>query len=149
MHLYLDCCCYNRPFDDLSQSRVNYESDAIFFILKSAVNGENIILGSTILDIEINRIRNDNKKRHVLNLYKSASKFIPLTDEIEKFAEKIRSDSSVHFEDSLQIASAELGGADIFLTTDDKLIRACKNLSLNMRVVNPLDYVLELIKDEN
>ena len=25
--LYMDCCCYNRPYDDMTQPRINYEAE--------------------------------------------------------------------------------------------------------------------------
>ena len=33
MKLYLDTCCYNRPFDDQTQERIHLESEAILTIL--------------------------------------------------------------------------------------------------------------------
>jgi hypothetical protein len=30
--IYLDVCCLNRPFDDLRQDRVQFESDAVLGI---------------------------------------------------------------------------------------------------------------------
>lgn len=32
MRIYLDNCCYNRPYDDLSQFTVNLEAQAKLFI---------------------------------------------------------------------------------------------------------------------
>ncbi len=29
LKIYLDSCCYNRPFDDLSQERIRVESEAV------------------------------------------------------------------------------------------------------------------------
>ncbi len=34
MRIYLDNCCYNRPFDDQTQERIHLESEAILTILK-------------------------------------------------------------------------------------------------------------------
>ena len=49
MKLYLDCCCYNRPYDDLSQHRIAVESACI----KTILNSSSYILGSDFLDMEI------------------------------------------------------------------------------------------------
>ncbi|MDR0764761.1 MAG: hypothetical protein LBE65_04120 [Synergistaceae bacterium] len=32
MRVYLDNCCYNRPFDDLSQDRVYLEAEAVMAV---------------------------------------------------------------------------------------------------------------------
>ena len=36
MKIYLDNCCYNRPFDDLSQERIYLESETILMILRKS-----------------------------------------------------------------------------------------------------------------
>lgn len=49
--------------------------------------------------------------------------------------------------DSLHIAAAEKSGADIFITTDDKILKLYRrNPDLfNMRIDNPANIVRELI----
>jgi len=145
LKIYLDCCCYNRPFDDLLQDCVIYESNAILSIIKRATDDDSYkIMGSDILNKELNAIKNDFKKDEVLSLYESVSIFIPHSKEIEEFAAVIRNVSSIHFKDSLHLASAEIGKADIFLTTDYKLINACQRLNLNFKVLNPVTYIAEV-----
>ena len=39
MRIYLDNCCYNRPFDDQTQDRIHIESEAVLAILKACENG--------------------------------------------------------------------------------------------------------------
>lgn len=147
LRLYLDCCCYNRPFDDLSDTRIQIENNAIIFFMNLALSNDCVILGSEILNIEIEEIKNLTKKFKVRKLYEIASEYIQCTSEIEKFAEEICDRTSIRFMDSLHIASAEFGKADLFLTTDDKLIRMCKNISLRTRVVNPAIFFKELIEN--
>ena len=50
--------------------------------------------------------------------------------------------------DSLHIASAEAGKADVVLTTDDKLIKACRGMVLKVRVMNPVSYLAEVIEND-
>ena len=40
LKLYLDNCCYNRPFDDLEQEKINLEAQAIKVIINQYYNGE-------------------------------------------------------------------------------------------------------------
>ena len=46
--------------------------------------------------------------------------------------------------DALHIAYAEQGGADVFLSTDDRLVKVAKRNSeaINIRVENPLEALL-------
>lgn len=147
MRLYLDCCCYNRPFDAIFQNDAFEESNSIISIIIRASSGNDQILGSTILDSEINKIKDLEKKFKVQALYKFASIYIPYTLEIQAFAKKICEKSKIHFKDSLHLASAKFGNADIFLTTDYRLIRSCKNIEFNFKIMNPINYFAEVLKN--
>lgn len=148
MRLYFDCCCYNRPFDDLSQNRIHDESDAILSLLNRSQTSNNIILGSSVLKMEIDKINDPGKKFKVNALYQATSYFISYTSDIRKRAEELQRLAIIHQMDSLHIASAEAGNANIFLTTDDKLIKACRNIDLNVRVMNPVSYLAEVIEND-
>jgi hypothetical protein len=50
MRIYLDTCCYNRPFDDQHQERVHIESEAILIIIKRAQQNLDEIIGSDVLN---------------------------------------------------------------------------------------------------
>ena len=124
MRLYLDCCCYNRPFDELSQERVRLESDAVLAIItRSLLNGDTI-LGSGTLGLEIAAIRNPEQRAKQLQL------------------------EGLHVMDSFHVASAEIGQADIFLTVDDRLIKLCRKKQFAVRVMNPLEYIEEVLEYE-
>lgn len=69
MIIYLDNCCYNRPFDDQTQERIHLESEVILSILKMGQIGEYKIIGSNILELEIEKMRDEYKKHKVKQLY--------------------------------------------------------------------------------
>ncbi|MCZ6624759.1 MAG: hypothetical protein O7B35_11100 [Deltaproteobacteria bacterium] len=46
--------------------------------------------------------------------------------------------------DAAHLASAEAGGAEIFLTCDDVIIRRARRLGLGLRVMNPVAYWKEV-----
>ncbi len=39
MKIYLDCCCLQRPFDDIYQPRVAVEAEAILVVLAFCESG--------------------------------------------------------------------------------------------------------------
>jgi len=47
--------------------------------------------------------------------------------------------------DALHIACAEKANVDVFLTTDDKLLRKAKSVRLAVDVKSPIEWVLEVI----
>ena len=143
--VYLDNCCYNRPFDDQTQERIHLESEAVLSILKMGQMKKAVIVGSEILELEMNRMMDENKKQRVLDLYKVADMNILYTDKIKKRAADIMSVSNISTFDSLHIATAEEANADVLLTTDDKLEKMAEKLDLKTRVINPLRFAWEVI----
>ena len=145
MIIYLDNCCYNRPFDDQTQERIHLESEVILTVLKMGQMKKVIIAGSEILELEINRMQDENKKQRVLNLYSVADMRIPYTEKIRKRSAEIMSVSKIRTFDSLHIATAEEADADVLLTTDDNFEKMAQKLELITRVVNPLRFAWEVI----
>ena len=145
MIIYLDNCCYNRPFDDQTQERIHLESEVILTVLKMGQMKRVIIAGSEVLELEIRRMRDENKKLRVLDLYKVADMHIPYTDKIRKRSAEIMSVSQIRTFDSLHIATAEEARADVLLTTDDKFEKMAEKLELKTKVVNPLKFAWEVI----
>ena len=56
LKIYLDNCCYNRPFDDLKQEKIYLESNAIQIILKRHIDRFLEIYKSMAIDFEIAQI---------------------------------------------------------------------------------------------
>lgn len=145
MIIYLDNCCYNRPFDDQTQERIHLESEAILTILQRRQAGVFKIVGSNILELEMERMHDVTKKQKVKELYKVADLHINYTENIKKRSKEIMELSKIRTFDSLHIAAAEEAKADVMLTTDDKLERMAERLELKVRVMNPLKFAWEVI----
>lgn len=69
-----------------------------------------------------------------------AEVYVTATEDIYHKAEEILIHYGVREEDSLHISAAVTGKADCFITTDDKLIRNCRNLGI-IKVLDPLDFI--------
>lgn len=146
MKIHLDNCCLNRPFDDLSQDRVYLEAEAILAILTRCDKGEWQLLGSGIIELELSKLTNPERLEQVQALYSIANKRINMTSEIENRAAFFQQQGIKPF-DSFHLASAEIGGADVFLTTDDRLLRAASRIDLKMKVAGPVPWFMEVTND--
>lgn len=62
MKIYLDACCWNRPFDDQSQNRVRVEAEAVLSILEMAQSSGVEIIGSDIVDDELSEMPDDERR---------------------------------------------------------------------------------------
>lgn len=65
MRIYLDVCCFNRPFDDQTQDRIHLESETVRAILNRCQSGEWKLVGSEIVDFEISKIPDDDRRQKV------------------------------------------------------------------------------------
>ncbi len=145
MKIYLDNCCYNRPFDNQTHERIHLESEAILMILQRGQSGMYKILGSDVLDLEMAHMSDDVKKQRVKNLYKVTDTHIHYTEEMKERARELQQQSNIRTFDSLHIAVAEAGEADVMLTTNVKLEKISETLDLNVRVISPLKFAWEVI----
>ncbi len=121
------------------------ESEAILTILKRGQTGKYKIIGSSILELEIDQMHDERKKRNVSELYKVTNLSILYTDEIRERAREIVNMSNIKTFDSLHVAAAESANADVLLTTDDKFEKIAAKLDLKVRVLNPLKFIWEVI----
>ena len=62
LKIYLDNCCYCRPFDDLCQQKNNLEVQAIKFIISKCSEKKLEIYKSDALYYELSNIKNKKSK---------------------------------------------------------------------------------------
>ena len=145
LKLYLDNCCYNRPFDDLEQEKINLEANAIENIFRKHINKEVEIYKSMAIDFEISKIKPDNKRRQVEDLYDAVELIeIDYSEEIKQIAIELRQ-YNIKDMDSLHLAFATSNDIDYFITTDRLLINASKRSNLKIKVINPIEFIMEVI----
>ncbi len=142
MLLYLDCCCFNRPFDDLSQIRVRLEAEAVEWILEESRTGRFTIVTSDYLIQELLRNPKPDHSANTLAMTEYAGLHVPLMESVASRASKIESLGVTGF-DALHIAAAESAGGDYLVTTDDRLLKKSQRHQslLMVSLVNPIDIV--------
>lgn len=143
--IYLDVCCLNRPFDDQTQARVHLEAEAVLIILARCEIGHWDWIGSEVIGLEISQTPDPERRRRVRLLASHAHRSIVVgQSEIERAQQFVAWGISAF--DALHLACAEGGGADVFLTTDDRLLRksAAYAKQLRVRVENPLIWLREV-----
>lgn len=138
---YLDVCCLNRPFDDQSQIRIRLEAEAVLMVLAESALGTLEWLSSDIVDIEVGRTPDPERRRRVKLLAAHADEHVDVGPSELARAKQIEALGFRPY-DALHLACAESANATIFLTTDDKLLRAAarSKAQLFVHVANPLDW---------
>ena len=144
LKLYLDCCCFSRPFDDFSQDKIRLEGEAIMTIVNNCEKGVWDIFESDILDDEFSRMTDLVNKQKVLELYSSTTIYVEINDEIINRAKAFHELNIKPF-DALHLASAEYAKADIFLTTDKRFINRAAKSDAKIKISNPAIWLTEVL----
>ena len=150
LKLYLDVCCFNRPYDDPSQDRIRLESEAVLLILKRVEHGSLELVSSDVVNYEIGRTTDLNRRDRMLALTKTATRYVKLSSVETERAVAIQEMGFDNF-DALHLACAEAGVAEFFLSTDKNLVTRASKVSnrLRVQVANPLNWLTEMTSDEH
>jgi len=148
MNIYLDVCCLNRPFDDQTQDRIHLEAEAVISILAHIEQGEWTWVSSGIVNYEVSRTTDQERLQRLRSLTRHASEFVPVGPNVRERATELQESLGIKSYDALHIACAEEAGADVFLSTDDKLVRAAKRQQpvTKIKIENPLTWLQSVIE---
>lgn len=145
MKVYLDTSAYNRPFDDQTQPKIFLESQAVAIILQMVEAETAELVSSSVLEYENSR-NPSFIKQAAMNRYLQMAELRQEVNEIIRQRAEQLQHNGVKAVDALHIACAETVGSDYFITCDKRLINRCS--ALTMKVMNPVDFVLETNSDD-
>lgn len=142
LKIYLDNCCYNRPYDDQSQLSINLEALAKLSIQQEIREGKVDLVTSYILLAENAANRFEAKRKDIQAFIdKQTHTFVSeaSSSKVKEAAKEIMN-SGVKLMDACHIACAIVAGCDYFISTDKRLLKYHSN---QIKIVNPTTYVLE------
>ena len=122
MLIYLDNCCYNRPYDDFNSITVYLEAESKL-IIQDLVKNRNIdLVWSYILEYE-NEANPSIERKKSISEWKTIAKIYVLGNEnIIKNAKKLNL-IGLKVKDSLHVACAIEVNCDFFITTDKGILK--------------------------
>ena len=144
MKIYLDNCCFNRPFDDQKQLRIKLETEAKLDIQERIVQGKLELAWSYILDFENEANPFEQRKFAIKDWKVHACVDADETKEILGTAERFER-MGVRSKDALHLACAVAMKCEYFLTTDDQLVKKASGVT-EIKVTDPISFVREEIE---
>ena len=142
--VYLDVCCFKRPFDDGSIERVRREAQAVAALLDAAQSGALQLVRSPAHDFENERNPREDR-RLATRLWLNAA--VPSVTTSAAAAVRARELAALGFGplDALHLAFAEQSAARWFVTTDDRLLKRAvtERSRLRVEVLRPNQVPLE------
>ena len=143
MRLYIDLSCFNRPFDDQGQERVRLETEAVLSVLTRLLQGKDTLLWSWAISFENGKHPKPDRRDEIAVWEARSELLIPVSAALQARAVEFGR-SGVSALDAVHLASAEAGGAGLFLTCDDALLKRAARLGLGLRVLNTVAYLKEV-----
>lgn len=138
MRVYLDNCCYNRPFDEQAQVKVFLETLAKLNIQQQMREGLIEYAWSSVLDFEIGQSRFLDRACQILPWASGAAVNVSVNTDIRRRAKEFEL-AGLKPVDALHVACAESADCDWFFTTDNGILKKGKGLT-SMRIANPLEF---------
>jgi len=135
--IYLDNCCFNRPFDDQNSLVVQLETEAKLHIQDSVRLGKLSLCWSFVLDYENGANPFEEVRNRISEWKRLADTDCDLSDEITVKANELVK-IGLNQMDASHVACAIHMGAEYFLTTDKRIL----NKSIpHVHVMNPIDFI--------
>lgn len=148
--IYADICCLNRPLDDLQQSRIKLEAEAMMFILEQCREQKWTLINSDAIQFEIAKNSDNFKKEQLEAIISIATHYLNTNDTIELLASEL---VKVGFKlyDALHLAFAQIYQLDVFLTTDDRLLKKAQKYPdmITIKIENPVIWLMNILQEDN
>jgi predicted nucleic acid-binding protein len=142
MRVYLDNCCFNRPFDDQSQIRIRLEAEAKLYVQDKVREGQLQLVWSYILDYENSANPFEERRTAIVEWKPKAAVDVEETPEILATA-NILFNKGLKAKDALHVACAIRAGCEYFLTTDDAVLKKGRDIR-DVKIVDPPTFVREV-----
>ena len=140
LKIYLDNCCYNRPFDNQSKMKIRLETEAKLYIQDCIRDGAYSLCWSFALDYENGKNPFEDKRNAIAPWKKIAEDYCPPSEVIRSRGKEIMK-LGIKELDALHIACAIEKQCDYFITTD----RGPLNKKIDgIKIVDPIDFVREM-----
>jgi predicted nucleic acid-binding protein len=137
IRLYLDNCCFNRPYDDQTVLNIHVEAEAKIFIQNEILKNNYEFIWSFMMDYEISSNPFFDRQLAFMKWKNIAILDInPMEDILDKGKKLMQ--LKLKEKDALHIACAIKGECHYFLTTDGKILN---KIIPEIKVMNPIDFV--------
>ena len=141
MRIYLDNCCFNRPYDIQSYQIIRLETEAKLFIQNCLKNRHIELVWSFMLDFE-NSANPYKERKESIKEWKSISvENIKPHEKIRLQAKEIERLHGIKPKDSLHLACAIEAKCEYFITTDKVLAKKAEHLK-EIKAKNPLEFII-------
>ena len=139
--IYLDNCCYNRPFDEQIQGLIRLETEAKLMIQNKIKQGLYSLVWSFILDSENDENPSGDNREAIRRWSFLANEYCSTSDDVLSCAKEFMLLGLKH-KDAIHLACAIKHQCDYLITTDKKFLNKNSQIA-KIEIVNPVTFILE------
>lgn len=143
MKVYLDMCCYNRPYDEQSQLKIFMETQSKLQIQHLIKAKKLKLVTSYMLRYECSNNPFEMRRNTIFEfIHKYTHTYVSNEHRsaIEMKAAKIM-ETGIKFKDACHIASAIYAKCSYFISTDTRLLKYHTN---EIKMVTPIEFITEM-----
>ncbi len=137
--VYLDNCCYNRPYDDQGHLSIYLETQAKLAIQELVKDKEIVLVWSFILDYE-NQANPDQIIKNEIFLWRNIADTICTSNRVLLEKAKKLVLLGLGNKDALHLASAVDSKCDYFITVDKDILRKTKGFD-DIVTCSPISFI--------
>lgn len=140
MRIYLDNCCYSRPYDGQQQLKIQLETEAKLFI-QSLVKLKAVkLVTSFVLMEEVTASSDAEKVQAVMSFINENSSAFVGSDLIGALTPMVANimETGVKAKDATHLACAIIAKCDYFISTDKRLLNHTTD---KIKLLNPIDFM--------
>lgn len=147
MKIYLDMCCYNRPYDDQSQLKISMETQSKLHIQTLIKDKKLKLVTSYMLRYECSNNPFEMRRNAIFDFIRRNT-YAYIGDERKMIIETKAADimkTGIKFKDACHVAAAIYAKCEYFISTD---VRLLKYKSEEIKMVTPIEFVIETEEEQ-
>lgn len=143
LRIYLDTCCYNRPYDIQNELQVIMETLSKLQIQKLIKDGTLELVGSQILRYECSNNPSPIRQYTIWKFIEENMKCFVGKERIGVLKPKVVELMKIGIKeyDAYHVASAIYAGCDYFISVDKRLL---KHQISEIKIISPINFIIEI-----
>jgi predicted nucleic acid-binding protein len=144
LRVYLDNCCYNRPFDDQTNVINRIEAEAKLVVQRLIKDGQLELVWSDVVAYENEANPFEERRIKIAEWEQMSATAVEMDNNALETARDLMS-RGLRQMDASHVACAIAGKADYFLTVDHKILN--KPVT-EIPIMNPIDFLKRMANDD-
>lgn len=139
MKIYLDNCCFNRPYDNQDHLSIKLETEAKLCIQEMIKEKKLLLIWSFMLDYENSANPGTSKRDSIYEWHNYSSDYVSFKEDILRLSQKI---AALGFgkKDSIHLSCAITGKSEYFITVDNGILYRNNSIS-DIKIIDPISFI--------